>query len=203
MIGTMLVAAPANAATPTAHAVADDSSVVTTYTEAQMDQLYPGASMALSPANFARALTELEASEVPHTAIQDGELTFYQYTTSQGTITLPSAADYTASDVKATGVGSGIVKPQITLHSGSGGRWAIGLNSTDQSALGSGIVTIVTAPLCLIPGVGTVACIALEALIAIATAYVLAHGVCSKNHFLWVYDVKGGSAVGCRSTAPF
>lgn len=85
----------------------------------------------------------------------------------------------------------------------SGVKTAIGFDTVDQQALAAGGGAAVGAAICLIPGVGWTACAATGVVISVATTYVFQHGICSGGRKLWWYDVKGGSTVGCRSSAPF
>ncbi|KHK97638.1 hypothetical protein LK09_10545 [Microbacterium mangrovi] len=218
MIGTTLVAVPANAVPTQAHVVTDKDSKPSpgdngrhatesggptmTLTSEQLDDIYPGGSKLLDPVTFARGLKELEASAVPRTEVHEGSETFYRYVTPQGSVTLPSAADYMASVDAANQTTSDQNRLQISVRSKSG-KWAMGFNSVDQAALASGAAAAATFGICLIPAVGNLACGILSVGVSVAMAYVVAHGVCSKGQMLWWYDVKGGSVVHCRSTAPF
>lgn len=70
----------------------------------------------------------------------------------------------------------------------SGGTWSGGFyvkfNNTDQQALVNGGAFLLGAAICAIPAVGWVACAVVGAIIAIATTYVNARGICTKNRQL-------------------
>lgn len=82
-------------------------------------------------------------------------------------------------------------------------KFAIGFNPVDQQALAAGGGASVAAAIYLIAGVGWAACAAIGVVASVATTYIFKNGRCSGERKLRWYDVKCGSTVGCRSTAPF
>lgn len=54
-----------------------------------------------------------------------------------------------------------------------------------------------------IRGTACASCAAIGVVVSVATTYIVKKGICSGGRKLWWYDVKSGSTVGCRSSAPF
>lgn len=52
-------------------------------------------------------------------------------------------------------------------------------------------------------GAACAPCAAIGVVVSVATTYIVKKGICSGGRKLWWYDVKSGSTVGCRSSAPF
>lgn len=191
-----LVGSPANA-------VEADPDASTFFSATDLDELAPNGSAALDPAVFLEGLEELEASSVRRQAVTEAGLTSYRYIVDEGTLTLPSAADVRAAIEEADETGSaGTISPFLEVRF-SGIKTAIGFNTVDQQALAAGGGAAIGAAICLIPGVGWAACAVIGVVVSVATTYVFQHGICSGGRKLWWYDVKGGSTVGCRSSAPF
>lgn len=197
LLGSSLVGKPAHAAEP----ATDDSTFVSAE---ELDAMAPNGSAALDPSVFLEGLEQLEASAVPRQTITDDGHTYRRYVVDQGAITLPSAHEVReaiAEAAKSEGAPSTIT-PFLEARF-SGIKMAIGFNTTDQQALAAGGGAAIGAAICLIPGVGWAACAAIGVVVSVATTYIFKNGICSGGRKLWWYDVKGGSTVGCRSSAPF
>lgn len=194
-LGTL--AAPAQASEP----LPDDSMF---FSSEDLDTLSPGGGAALDPEMFLQGLEELEASQAQRNEITEDGYTFYQYVVPEGSLTLPSAADVREAieaDTSAA-VPSDVITPFLEVRF-SGIKMAVGFNTVDQQALAAGAGAAIGAALCLIPGVGQVACVIIAVVVSVATTYVVANGICSGGRTLWWYDVNGGSVINCRSSAPF
>jgi hypothetical protein len=63
----------------------------------------------------------------------------------------------------------------------------ISFNSTDQEALVNGGAVALGVAICAIPGVGWIACGVVAVIIAIATTYINAHGICPDGKTLRSY----------------
>ena len=161
---------------------------------------------ALDPSVFLRGLEELEASSVERIEITDDGYTFFQYVVPEGSLTMPSAADVRAAieadESASVPVASDVITPRLAVHF-SGIKMAVGFNTVDQQALAAGGGAAVAAALCLIPAVGWAACTIIGVVVGVATTYLVANGICSGGRTLWWYDVKGGSVINCRSSAPY
>lgn len=131
----------------------------------------------LTPENIRQAMTELDAAEIPAESNADGSKS---YEVSDGiTVTLGSGPipknDITAKgDVMVPMIGGGM----------EGNGFYITLNPTDQAALTNGSAAAIGAALCAIPAVGWAACGVIAVVLAIATTYVNAHGLCSNKRSL-------------------
>ncbi|WCD93816.1 hypothetical protein [Microbacterium sp. nov. GSS16] len=193
------IAAPAQASEP----LPDDSMF---FSSKDLDAMSPNGGAALDPDVFLHGLEELEASPVERNEITEDGHTFYQYVVPEGSLTLPSAADVRAAiDADASAPSSApsdVITPFLEVRF-SGIKMAVGFNTVDQQALAAGGGAAVAAALCLIPGVGWAACTVIGIVVGVATTYLVANGICSGGRTLWWYDVKGGSVINCRSTAPF
>lgn len=193
------IAAPAQASEP----LPDDSMF---FSSEDLDAMSPNGGAALDPDVFLRGLEELEASPVERNEVTEDGHTFYQYVVPEGSLTLPSAADVRAAiDADASAPSSApsdVITPFLEVRF-SGIKMAVGFNTVDQQALAAGAGAAVAAALCLIPGVGWAACTVIGIVVGVATTYLVANGICSGGRTLWWYDVKGGSVINCRSSAPF
>ena len=81
-----------------------------------------------------------------------------------------------------------------------GGGWDgnglyIDFNKFDQDALAAGSAWAFGAAICAIPAVGTVACVAVGAILAAATLYLSYNGPCPSNQVLRIYTVPGNRCV--------
>jgi hypothetical protein len=205
-VGTQTASAVEVSGTATGTITASDDGMF--FSPEDLDALAPGGSAALDPEFFLQGLEELEASTADRIAIVDGDRTNYQYIVPEGSLTLPSAADVedaileSEENVAAAGVNDFDITPFLAIHI-SGFKTAVGFNTTDQQALQGGAAAVLGIALCAIPGVGWAACGIIGVVIAVAGAYVFAHGICSGGRVLWWYDVSGGSVTQCRSSAPF
>jgi hypothetical protein len=197
LLGSSLVASPAHAA----ESAADESTFVSA---AELDALAPNGSAALNPHVFLEGIEQLEASGVPRQTITDDGHTYHRFVVDEGAITLPSADDIRGAIAEAAQSGGtdGTITPFLEARF-SGIKMAIGFNTVDQQALAAGGGAAIGAAICLIPGIGWAACAAIGVLVSVATTYIFKNGICSGGRKLWWYDVKGGSTVGCRSSAPF
>ena len=197
LIGSSLVAPPANAVE-----IAPNTS--TFISASELDTMVPNGSAALDPAVFLEGLEQLEASAVPRETIVDRGRTSYRYIVAEGALTLPSAADVRGAMAEAADseLAPGTITPFLEAHV-SGIKTAIGFNTVDQQALAAGGGTAIGAAICLLPGIGWAACTVIGVVVSVATTYIFKNGICSGGRKLWWYDVKGGSTVGCRSSAPF
>ncbi|GAA4684316.1 hypothetical protein GCM10025780_32850 [Frondihabitans cladoniiphilus] len=96
------------------------------------------------------------------------------------------------------------VDPHARLGVGrtSSGYW-FSFNQFDQNTLSNVVIAgALTAAICAIPGVGAVACALAGAVVSVGVSCVHKHGVCSNNRQLYWYDVRGGSVIECRTSAP-
>lgn len=197
LLGSSLVAGPAHAAEP----AADEPTFISA---AELDALAPKGSAALDPHVFLEGIEQLEASPLPRQTFTDDGHIYRRYVIEEGAITLPSADDLRgaiAEAEKSEGA-HGTITPFLEARF-SGIKTAIGFNTVDQQALAAGGGAAIGAAICLIPGVGWAACAAIGVVVSVATTYIFKNGICSGGRKLWWYDVKGGSTVGCRSSAPF
>jgi hypothetical protein len=194
-LALMTVSAPASAAERHRLLARSGSEVPVTQVQSVMD-----------PALFLQGLEELEASSAPRDTRMEQGRVFYEYVVPEGSLTLPSAADVrSALDADANGSDlspADETSPLLDVRF-SGIKVAVGFNTTDQQALLGGAGVAVGAALCLIPGVGPVACTTIGLVITVATTYLAANGICGDGRTLWWYDVEGGSVINCRSSAPF
>ncbi|MFJ3383418.1 MULTISPECIES: hypothetical protein [unclassified Curtobacterium] len=197
LLGSSLVAGAAEAAEP----AADESTFISA---AELDALAPNGSAALDPRVFLEGIEQLEASPAPRQTFTADGHTYHRYVVDDGAITLPSADDVRGAIAEAekTEGTNGTITPFLEARF-SGIKTAIGFNTVDQQALAAGGGAAIGAAICLIPGVGWAACAAIGVVVSVATTYVFKNGICSGGRKLWWYDVKGGSTVGCRSSAPF
>jgi hypothetical protein len=197
LLGSSIVANPAHAA----QASADESTFVSA---AELDALAPNGSAVLDPNVFLEGIEQLEASPVRRQTITDDGHTYYRYIVSEGALTLPSAADIRGAMEEAaeSEAAARTIAPFLEARF-SGIKMAIGFNTVDQQALAAGGGAAVAAAICLIPAVGWAACAVIGVVVSVATTYIFKNGICSGGRKLWWYDVKGGSTVGCRSSAPF
>ncbi|WP_423921357.1 hypothetical protein ACPEEZ_00625 [Frigoribacterium sp. 2-23] len=193
LLGSILVASPASAA-----GFGDNESRVESIIDANAP--VPTEDITVDPAVFLEGLEQLEAAPVQRQPILDDGHTYYRYTVEAGSLTLPSAADVRAAieETEATKT----ITPRLQARF-SGMRMAVGFNTVDQQALAAGGGAAVAAAICLIPGVGWGACAAIGVVVSVATTYIVRNGICRGGRTLWWYDVKGGSTVACRSSAPF
>jgi hypothetical protein len=87
-----------------------------------------------------------------------------------------------------TGVVNGVPVSTSLIGGGYGGQGLyISLNSTDQGAIAAGAGYAIGAAICAIPGVGQIACVAVGSIIAAATFYIGANGVCGGGRELRIY----------------
>jgi hypothetical protein len=172
-----------------------------TFTNADINQLVPGAGNVLTHDNIVEALTSLEAA-VPHQAAA-GRADAYTYTIDGNSLTLPTAAAFAANtDTTLTPAKtSGGLSPNFA-YCECGGREIITLNQQDQIALKNGGAAAFVAAVCLIPVVGWVACAVISVVAAVAATYLITHGICSGGRNLYVWNANGGSVVQCRSSRP-
>lgn len=193
------IAAPAQAS----EQLPDDSMF---FSSEDLNAMSTNSGTALDPSVFLRGLEELEASSVERIEITDDGYTFYQYVVPEGSLTMPSAADVRAAieadELASAPVPSDVITPRLAVHF-SGIKMAVGFNTVDQQALAAGGGAAVAAALCLIPAVGWAACTIIGVVVGVATTYLVANGICSGGRTLWWYDVKGGSVINCRSSAPY
>lgn len=200
LLVSSLVAQPAHAA-PAGPVVPEGSTFISA---SELDALAPNGSEALDPHVFLEGLEQLEASPVQRQTITDDRHTYNRYFVDAGSITLPGAEDVreAVQEAEKSDAAAGTITPFLEARF-SGIKMAIGFNTTDQQALAGGAATAIAAAICLIPGVGWAACTAIGVVVTVATTYIVKNGICSGGRKLWWYDVKGGSTVGCRSSAPF
>lgn len=193
-----MISVPANAV----EALPDDSVF---FSSEDLNALSPHGGEVLDPEVFLLGLEELEASAAQRNEITEDGFTFYEYVVPEGSLTLPSAADVRtaieAADA-AESASSGVIAPRLEVRF-SGIKMAVGFNTVDQQALAAGGGAAIAAALCLLPGVGWAACAVIGVVVGVATTYLAANGICSGGRTLWWYDVKGGSVIHCRSSAPF
>jgi hypothetical protein len=87
-----------------------------------------------------------------------------------------------------TGVVNGVPVSTSLIGGGYGDQGLyISLNSTDQGAIAAGAGYAIGAAICAIPGVGQIACVAVGSIIAAATFYIGANGVCGGGRELRIY----------------
>lgn len=167
----LALAGPANAA-PATHTPASVSSstvVVPTATSATPD---------ITPAQWAEAYQELSTSNYPRTtSVVDGQ-----------TVTTFDLNGMSMSFTSSPTASPGHVTPDLGGGIDSNGPY-VSFNRVDQGALAVGAGAGLAVAICAIPAVGWVACAVVAAIIAAATYYVAAYGVCSnkKKPILRVY----------------
>lgn len=158
----------------------------------------------LTPQQLIRGLEAVESSNIARDRVDIDGAVYYRYSVGENSLTLPAAQNF-SGDLPVQYVGYGdSVRDASTYFDVrfSGIKMAIGFNTVDQQALASGGAAVVTAAICAIPAVGWVACASIGVVVGVATTYVLANGICSRERILWWYDVSGGSTVECRKSAP-
>lgn len=149
----------------------------------------------LSDANLAQAFREFASTDLPReSASINGETTttFHLRTGLSLTMTHPvDTGDHGVSNDARLGAGKT-----------KNGYW-ISFNQFDQNTLSNAFAAAaLTTAICVIPGVGVAACAVAGVIVSVGVSYIHKSGVCSKNRELYVYDVKGGSVVECRASAP-
>lgn len=193
---SMLVATPVNAAQRV-------SGEETPATGAASDRTASTAAHDLEPEVFLEGLEQLEASSVQREIAHDEGLSYYRYTVDAGSLVLPRADDVRAAlEAEDAARAPREFTPYLEGRF-SGGKTAVGFNTIDQQALASGGGAAIAAAICLLPGVGWAACAVVGIVVSVTTTYLVKNGICSGGRKLWWYDVRGGSTVACRSTAPF
>lgn len=148
----------------------------------------------ISQHDLGQAFRELEKSPLPRAYDKVDDTTLGVFQLSQGlSLTLPDPDTIESIDSGTQRLGAG---------KKSNGYW-ISFNQFDQNTLSNVFISAaLTGAICAVPGVGGVVCALAGVAISIGVSYVHKNGVCSGNRQLYWYDVKGGSTMGCRSSAP-
>ncbi|ROQ40805.1 hypothetical protein EDF46_0167 [Frondihabitans sp. PhB188] len=148
-------------------------------------------------AEWAQAYREFNSTELDR-----------EYSRSAGveTATFHVTPDLSLTLVNPESIGE--VGEEITRDSRLGvgktkyGYW-FSFNQFDQNVLSNTLITAgIVAAICAIPGVGAVACALAGIVVGVAVSYIHKKGVCSQKRNLYWYDVKGGSTIQCRTSAP-
>lgn len=72
------------------------------------------------------------------------------------------------------------------------GRLYLQLNGTDQDLVAAGTTFWLTKLICLIPGLGPVACVAAQALITVAATFLSRHGRCPNDREIRIFAGGAG-----------
>lgn len=163
-------ASPASASSMSFHGGPSDASVVT-------QGLPNAAEHAVDDVQSARALAEFRAGNIVPRFEQENGARYEVYALPEGA-TFAFRVDAASGDpVSGSLIGGGY---------GDQGLF-ISLNSTDQGAIAAGAGYAVGAALCALPGVGQAACVVVGSVIAAATYYIGANGVCGGGRELRIY----------------
>lgn len=173
-----------------------------TFTNAELDALYPGGSTIMTPENIVAALTQLEA-DVAHTPVNGG--TANTYSDGKGfSITLPSATAFqtaAATDGRGVKLNADTVTPDFA-YCYCGGREILTMNTADQNMILNVGAAAAGIALCAIPLVGQIACVVITMAMTVTGSYLIRNGICSGGRNLYWYNVSGGSTVRCLSARP-
>jgi len=144
---------------------------------------------------WTQAMHEFESTKIPRDTRTDGWVKSTTFHFDKGfTLTFSVPTD----DLEGTGAASA----RLGIGRMKYGNW-FSFNQFDQDVLSNAVAaTALTSAICLIPGVGFAACAVAGLVVSIGISYIHKHGVCSKNRQMYLYDVRGGSVVECRASAP-
>ncbi|MFS0703455.1 hypothetical protein AB6N23_02925 [Cellulomonas sp. 179-A 9B4 NHS] len=135
----------------------------------------------ITEADIDAAFAELSSSDLPRTVTRSGG-------TVSTTFNL-EGIDFTFTDKNRLAAGTNAATPQI------GGGWDtrglyVSFNTTEQQAIAAGATAALAAAICFIPGVGTVACVVAGVVIAVATTFLVANGICRGGKHLRIYPTS-------------
>lgn len=131
----------------------------------------------LTPENIRQAMAELDAAGIPADSNADGSKS---YELSVGTV-VTMGTEPIVSGTHSHKIG--VAVPMIGGGIEGNGVY-ITLNSTDQAALTNGGAAAIGAALCAIPAVGWAGCGVIAVVLAVATTYVNAYGLCANQRVL-------------------
>ena len=116
------------------------------------------------------------------------------------TYTIPSGSSIVLQEPVgpvAAAITSRAMTPSFSVHGCGFMVVCVDLDRTDQGALTNGGSAALVAAICLIPAVGTVACIAVGAAMAVAATYISTNGICANRLRLTIGPVGAGAAPRC------
>ncbi|MBU4215040.1 MAG: hypothetical protein KJ792_10325 [Actinobacteria bacterium] len=185
-----LTAAVASAALIAAGAVsaqASDRLPAETATSAPA-ALNAAASSGVTPEQVAEAFAELSASNLPRTVQTQLGVIYTTFTLNGVNFTFQSSRVAGAGSLFGTAAGTdAVVSPQVGGGYEAGRGLYISFTAGEQQALLAGGGAALVGAICIIPAVGTVACVVAGVVVAAATAFVADRGICTNRRWLRVY----------------
>lgn len=160
---------------------------------ASAEEALPASKREFSPSQMEQAYREFENSSLPRDYKSDGGTQSVTFHLPQGVSLTLARPEANSPKENASRLGAGKTRY---------GYW-FSFNQFDQNALSNVLVAgALTAGICAIPAVGQVACALAGVVVGLAVTYIHRTGVCSRNRTLYWYDVRGGSVIQCRTSAP-
>lgn len=128
------------------------------------------------------AVDELIASDVPRTVENTPSETVYTFHVPVDDPSVPGGV----FDLTIAAPQDGVFTPQLSGGSDSVGFYVL-LSPFEQNLVLGGGATALGAALCLIPGLGAVSCVAIQAAIVVAAAWIGTHGICPGHLKAYVF----------------